>query len=56
MQPNDEGYWLVWAMCLINGKSRYCALLYNSFEEAKTVQPGNLLDMDKQKFFIRNNW
>ena len=54
MQANDEGYWLVWAQCHINGQYRYCTLIYDTFEESKAVHEGQLLDVEKTRFSIRN--
>lgn len=54
MRANDEGLWLVWAQCVINSQYRYCALMYDTFEEAKAVQEGQLLDIEKTRFSIRN--
>lgn len=56
MQANDEGYWLVWAQCHINGQYRYCTLIYDTFEEAKAVHEGQLLDIEKTRFSVRNNF
>lgn len=52
--PNDEGYWLVWAQCAINGQYRYCPLIYDTFEESKAVHEGQLLNIEKTRFSIRN--
>lgn len=56
MQANDEGYWLVWAQCHINGQYRYCTLIYDTFEESKAVKEGQLLDIEKTRFSVRNNF
>lgn len=53
-QANDEGYWLVWAQCAINGQYRYCTLIYDTFEESKAVKDGQVLDIEKTRFSIRN--
>lgn len=49
-RPNDEGYWLVWAMVYINGSTRYCTLIYDTFEESRAVSQNDFLDIDKQRF------
>lgn len=53
-RANDEGYWLVWAQCSINGQYRCCTLIYDTFEEAKAVKEGQNLDIEKTRFSIRN--
>lgn len=53
-RPNDEGYWLVWAMVYINGSTRYCTLIYDTFEEANAIQVGQILDGDRTRFSFRN--
>lgn len=55
MQANDEGYWHVWAMVYINGSSKYCTLIFDTFEEANAVQAGQTLDIEKTRFSLRNN-
>lgn len=54
-RPNDEGYWLVWAMCYINGQYRYCTLIYDTFDESKEVHEGQTLDIEKTRFSLRNH-
>ena len=54
MRPTDEGDWIVWCMVYINGQYRYCALMYDTYEEAKAVHEGQLLDIEKTRFSIRN--
>lgn len=56
MRANDEGLWLVWAQCVINSQYRYCALMYDTFEESKAVKEGQLLDIEKTRFSVRNNF
>ena len=51
--PNDEGYWLVWAMVYINGSSRYCTLIYDTFEESRAVSQNDFLDIEKQRFSFK---
>ena len=46
MQPTDEGDWVVWCMVYINGKYKYQGLVFGSFEEARAVKEGQLLDID----------
>lgn len=52
--PTDEGDWVVWAMCIINGQYKYCALYYDTYEKAKEVKAGQLLDIEKTRFRIRS--
>lgn len=52
-RPNDEGYWLVWAMVYINGSSRFCTLIYDTFEESRAVSQNDLLDIEKQRFSLK---
>lgn len=51
-RPNEEGYWLVWAMVYINGSTRYCTLIYDTFEESRAVSQNDLLDIEKQQFSL----
>ena len=56
MQANDEGYWFVWAQCVINGQYRYCTMIYDTYDESKAVKEGQVLDIEKTRFSIRNNF
>lgn len=53
-RANDEGYWLVWAQCHINGQYKYCTLTYDTWEEARAVNEGMLLNVEKTRFSIRS--
>lgn len=54
IHANDEGDWLVWAQCVINGQYRYCVLYYDTYEEAKAVKEGQTLNIERTRFSIRN--
>lgn len=43
MRPNNEGRWLVWCMVYVNGKSRYSALKFDTFAEARELKEGDYL-------------
>ena len=47
MRPTDEGDWLVWCMVYINGQYKYQGLVFSSFEEARAVKEGQLVDIEK---------
>ena len=55
MSPNDDGDWVVFASVYINGSYRYCALMYDTYEASKAVHEGQLLDIEKTRFSIRNH-
>ena len=52
MRANDDGDWLVWAMCAINGHYRYCKLLLDTFEGSKAIQEGQSLTLDKDRIIV----
>lgn len=47
MRPTDEGDWVVWCMVYINGQYKYQGIVFSSFEEARAVKEGQLLDIEK---------
>ena len=47
MRTTDEGDWLVWCMVYINGQYKYQGLVFDSFEEARAVKEGQLVDVEK---------
>lgn len=47
MRPTDEGDWVVWCMVYINGQCKYKGLVFESFDEARAVNEGLLVDIEK---------
>lgn len=55
MSPTDEGDWPVYAQLQVGSTYQYGVLLYQTFEEARKANEGDVIDSVKVRFSRRIN-